>query len=370
MPILRRRSHPATTDQPAGTGAVPGQRGTPEGSTVAEQTEAREAAAREAEAREAEARQAAAREAEAREAEARQAAAREAEAREAEARQAEARQAEARQAAASAEPRGRARRPYYGMAGTLMFLSGLLTFFIGITGIIRGTFFNNVANYPFYYSIRSRGITLLVIGSVAIVVGLALLIHMHWARTVGTVVAVVNAVANFMFLPFYPFWSIVVLTLNVLIIWELTRERGERGTREFARLPGPARAGRVIRFLALLTRAPGSVFPSLLSRNTLVYEGFRVGGRNHPDAAGEAVTMTENSRAPHKLSVVGAWKRVVARFRRGSKPPAMTEDYRRATEHNRSVQALQREEYGNATMRGWGGQFSYRLPGLAPVGPC
>jgi hypothetical protein len=83
---------------------------------------------------------------------------------------------------------------------------------------------------------------LLVIGAVAIVVGLALLIHMHWARHVATVVAVVNAVANFMFLPFYPFWSIVVLTLNVLIIWELTRERGERGAREFARLPGQARA--------------------------------------------------------------------------------------------------------------------------------
>lgn len=119
------------------------------------------------------------------------------------------------------------------MAGTLMFLSGLLTFFIGITGVIRGIFFNRVAAYPFYFSVRSRGVTLLVIGAVAAVVGLALLVRMHWARHVATVVAVVSAVANFMFLPFYPFWSIIVLILNVIVIWELTRD-GE--SREFARL--------------------------------------------------------------------------------------------------------------------------------------
>lgn len=124
------------------------------------------------------------------------------------------------------------------MATTLMILTGLLTCFIGITGIIRGVFFNRVATYPFYYSVFSRGVTLLVIGAVALVVGLALLIRRHWARHVATVVAVISAIANFMFMPFYPFWSIVVLALNVLIIWELTRESGRRG---YALLPCPAR---------------------------------------------------------------------------------------------------------------------------------
>jgi len=126
-------------------------------------------------------------------------------------------------------------RRHYGMAGTLMILSGMLTFFIGITALIRGVFFNSVATFPFYYSVRSRGVTLIVIGAVAFVVGIALLIRMHWARHVATVIAVLGAVANFIFLPFYPFWSVIVLALNVLIIWELERDR-PRG-REFARLP-------------------------------------------------------------------------------------------------------------------------------------
>jgi hypothetical protein len=131
--------------------------------------------------------------------------------------------------------RPEARRRHYGMAATVMILSGLLTCFIGITGIIKGIFFNTVTTYPFYFSVRGRGVTLLVIGAVMVVVGLALLLRMHWARHVATVVAVVSAIANFVFLPFYPLWSIVILALNVLIIWEL--ERDDRGRREYAALP-------------------------------------------------------------------------------------------------------------------------------------
>ncbi len=147
------------------------------------------------------------------------------------------------------EDREAGRRRHYGMAATLMILSGLLTCFIGIVGLIKGIFFNSVATYPFYYSTRSRGVTLLVIGVAVLVVGLALLVHMHWARTVGIVVAVISAIANFMFLPFYPFWSVIILAIDVIIIWELARE--DRPRREFVLgllalpLPGPDRFGRV-----------------------------------------------------------------------------------------------------------------------------
>ncbi len=126
------------------------------------------------------------------------------------------------------------------MAGTLMILSGLLSCFIGSVALVRGIFFNTVSTYPFYYSTRSRGVTLLVIGVVLFVVGVALLLHMHWARTVGIVVAVLSAIANFMFLPFYPFWSVIVLAIDVIIIWELARE--DRRRREFVLASGNFRS--------------------------------------------------------------------------------------------------------------------------------
>lgn len=206
MPILRRGSHTATTSQPADSGTVPGQRDTQEGTRYPESAESARGEGRSATDTESRA------------------------------AQTEYRQTEGRRAGAHAyDDSGESRRGrYYGTAAILMILSGLLTFFIGITAIIRGAFFNNVATFPFYYSVRSRGITWVVIGAVAFVVGLALLLHMAWARHVATVVAVLSAVASFMFLPFYPFWSFIVLAIDVVVIWELTRERDRR---EYARLP-------------------------------------------------------------------------------------------------------------------------------------
>ena len=34
--------------------------------------------------------------------------------------------------------------------------------------------------------------------------------------------AVISAIANFLFLPYYPVWSILIIILNVTVIWALT----------------------------------------------------------------------------------------------------------------------------------------------------
>jgi len=200
MPILKRRTQSDTTAQPAGPGAVPGQRDTQEGTRTAQTAESQTAGYSQAGASGA---------------------------------TGTATQAQPRPAG-TAEARPEPRRRHYGMASTLLILSGMLGFFMGITGVIRGVFFNNVANYPFYFSVRSRGVLLLVIGAVAFVAGFALLARVRRAREVAIVVALASAVANFLFLPFYPFWSIIVLVLDVIVLWELTRERDRQ---ELTRLP-------------------------------------------------------------------------------------------------------------------------------------
>lgn len=189
MPRDRDRPQSVTTDQPAGSGTVPGQRDTREGRYPA-QTEYGQPQGRHAGERYGE----------------------------------------------PAEYRETRHRNYM-LPGMLMVLSGLLSFFIGITGLIKGIFFNHVSNYPFYFSVRGRGITLLVIGAVAFVIGLGLLLHIALFRPIAMIVAVLSAIGNFMFLPYYPFWSVIVLALDVLIIWELAHDRG--GRTEYARLPPP-----------------------------------------------------------------------------------------------------------------------------------
>ena len=42
-----------------------------------------------------------------------------------------------------------------------------------------------------------------------------------WGRAVGVVLAMLSAIANFFFIPYYPVWAIVIIALDVAIIWAL-----------------------------------------------------------------------------------------------------------------------------------------------------
>ena len=42
-----------------------------------------------------------------------------------------------------------------------------------------------------------------------------------WGRVVGITLTALSAVANFLFIPYYPFWAILIITLDVFVIWAL-----------------------------------------------------------------------------------------------------------------------------------------------------
>ena len=43
-----------------------------------------------------------------------------------------------------------------------------------------------------------------------------------WARTIGVIIALVSAIANFAYLPYVPVWSIVMISISIAVIWALT----------------------------------------------------------------------------------------------------------------------------------------------------
>jgi hypothetical protein len=120
------------------------------------------------------------------------------------------------------EGRGVAAMAGHVLGSALMIFAGLLTIFVGITGIVRGSFFLPVANYTFTFGAFGRGVTDLIIGAVILAAGVCLLMGMMWARVVGVGLAVIMGVANFLFLPYAPLWSLVLIALSIFIIWALT----------------------------------------------------------------------------------------------------------------------------------------------------
>jgi hypothetical protein len=137
-----------------------------------------------------------------------------------EARERERERLESRQAVAGA---------FTVLAATLMILSGLWGFFVGITGVLSGGFYAAVpATYTFSLSPYWWGVIQAVIGGVVFCAGVCLLLGMTWARVVGIALAVISGLANFVFLPHYPIWSIIVIALDVIIIWALTTSHVRR----------------------------------------------------------------------------------------------------------------------------------------------
>ncbi|MET1019216.1 MAG: hypothetical protein ABWX62_04455 [Microterricola sp.] len=62
----------------------------------------------------------------------------------------------------------------------------------------------------------------LIIGAALVLSGIGVFSGNILARTVGVIAAAVSLIANFGFIPAYPIWSLVVITIDVLVIWALT----------------------------------------------------------------------------------------------------------------------------------------------------
>ncbi|GGV05167.1 hypothetical protein GCM10010211_85290 [Streptomyces albospinus] len=107
-------------------------------------------------------------------------------------------------------------------AGTSLMLSGPLSILQGVTAITHDTVFSS-PRYDYRFDLSAWGGIHLVVGVALVVIGVGVLLDKSWARAAGIPVAGISLVTQFMFVPYYPVWSIIVMTLDLLIIWALSR---------------------------------------------------------------------------------------------------------------------------------------------------
>jgi hypothetical protein len=113
-------------------------------------------------------------------------------------------------------------------AAVLMMVSGLWNFLEGLAAIIKGQFFVVLPNYVYNVSITSWGWIHLILGAAVFVAGAFLFMDKLWARIVGVVLACLSAVANFLYIPYSPVWSVIVIAVDVFIVWALLAPRDRR----------------------------------------------------------------------------------------------------------------------------------------------
>lgn len=83
----------------------------------------------------------------------------------------------------------------------------------------------------FIFDVQGWGWWHVISGALLIVIGAALFSGATWARIAAVILVIFNAIGQLFLLPVQPWWSLIVLTLDILVIYALTVHGRELKTR-------------------------------------------------------------------------------------------------------------------------------------------
>ena len=113
-------------------------------------------------------------------------------------------------------------------AGVVMVIAGIWHVLQGIAAIAHDHIYVSTPNYLYSFDLTGWGWVHLVLGVVVAAVGVAVLRGQTWAAAMGMILAGLSLLGNFLFIPWYPFWSLLIMALDAAVIYALARYQSER----------------------------------------------------------------------------------------------------------------------------------------------
>jgi multisubunit Na+/H+ antiporter MnhF subunit len=116
-------------------------------------------------------------------------------------------------------------------AGVMIIIVGCLNIIDGLVAIFDHTYYAKVSSngnvsLTITNNIKTWGWVELILGIILILAGYGIFSGATWARVVGVTVAGLNLLMQFAWLPHYPFWSLTMIVIDVLIIYGLIAHGG------------------------------------------------------------------------------------------------------------------------------------------------
>ena len=106
-------------------------------------------------------------------------------------------------------------------AGTLMIIAGFFQDIAGLVALFQNQLYVVGVNYVLSFDVTAWGWIHLLVGILVALAGVAVLTGQLWGRIIGIGLAVLSMIANFLFIPYYPIWSLLIIALDVFVIWAL-----------------------------------------------------------------------------------------------------------------------------------------------------
>ena len=112
-------------------------------------------------------------------------------------------------------------------AGILLLIAGVLNVIYGIAAIGNSHFFTANAHY-ILSDLKTWGWVTVIIGAVELIAGFSLFSGGGFGRWVGIFAAALASISALLSIPAYPFWSLCIFALSIIILYELAKapERG------------------------------------------------------------------------------------------------------------------------------------------------
>ena len=107
-------------------------------------------------------------------------------------------------------------------AAVIMILGGTFQAIEGLVALVNDKFYVVGSEYLFEFDVTTWGWIHLILGIVVALAGFFLFQGATWARTVAVIVASVGIITNFLWMPYYPVWSLTIITFDVFVIWAVT----------------------------------------------------------------------------------------------------------------------------------------------------
>jgi hypothetical protein len=105
-------------------------------------------------------------------------------------------------------------------AAALLLTIGTINVIQGIAAISRAHFYVANAHYVFG-DLKSWGWTVLILGALQLLVALGVIAGNQFARWTGVVIVSLNALAQLLMIPAYPFWSLAIFAVDIVALYGL-----------------------------------------------------------------------------------------------------------------------------------------------------
>ena len=117
---------------------------------------------------------------------------------------------------------GAARSGWAAFAGIVLLMVGAFNAIFGLTAIFEDETLTEVGGRVIVWDLTAWGWIHLIFGVLQVLAGLGLFAARGWARWAAIVFAMLNAIGQVAFITVFPLWTILVITLDLIVLYQLT----------------------------------------------------------------------------------------------------------------------------------------------------